>query len=613
MTPAGSTPPNLFRRIANAFLGLPLGVRTALVATLVLHGFALGWGMPASDAWDNDGIAPRDFLPGLAETFTPGHYFTYPPLHLALLTILTLPITLLAAWNAKSTQVPVVLREIIQPPYMTAMAMTARVVSLAMSAGIVLCLAKIAEELAGGPASIHPKRRDRVASLTAWMVTLGAPFTYYGHTTNLDVPYLFWGSLAALALVRAIVRHEPRRLRAFALFAACGVATKDQAYALFLASAPCALLLWLGADPWPRLQFRTVLRDLVVGALLALALLLLLDGALFNPSGFRARLAFLSGSASQDFAQYARGWAGRRMILLDGAENFTLHYPSIFALFMGIGIVHALVSARAFGRSTLAAAFVPLLVIVSFTVCFNFVARRVEERFTLPQMLFLAIYGGFGLELVWSGPASAWFERYKPVLWILRAGCIFVLALGVYRSASIDAMLVREPRYQTEAFLERNVTPGDTLEVHGLNTYLPRLPTKANVTRIGPTDPERRGPIPGVEERKDAYMNVVTRRPKWIVANMCFTWRYLERYDAAFTSTEGRVLPKIQEDDTENGDATTFFRGLFRGTMGYHLVDHAFVHEGGFFPIVNLHASLNCSSFVFLRDGERLPSDPLPR
>src|SRR5215468_3665759 len=80
--------------MGRARLGSPLA--WILAALLVLRIVGIGWGLPASDGWDNDGIAPRDFLAGLVETVLPGHYYTYPPVHLALLACVTAPVTLVA-------------------------------------------------------------------------------------------------------------------------------------------------------------------------------------------------------------------------------------------------------------------------------------------------------------------------------------------------------------------------------------------------------------------------------------------------------------------------------------------------------------------------------------
>src|SRR5687767_14944759 len=100
---------------------LPL-VRSPLAWIVLLAGLVrvvgIGWGLPASDGWDNDGIAPRDFLAGIVETFTPGHYFTYPPVHLVLLAILTAPITIVALVRAPSLAPADVVHEIVKVPYM---------------------------------------------------------------------------------------------------------------------------------------------------------------------------------------------------------------------------------------------------------------------------------------------------------------------------------------------------------------------------------------------------------------------------------------------------------------------------------------------------------------
>ena len=120
-----------------------------LAGVFVLHVVGIGWGLPASDGWDNDGVAPRDFLAGLVETVTPGHFYTYPPVHLVLLAVVTAPVTLLALARAPSLAPADVVHEILRVPYMTTIAYGARFVSLAMSLGIVWAVAKMVEELRG--------------------------------------------------------------------------------------------------------------------------------------------------------------------------------------------------------------------------------------------------------------------------------------------------------------------------------------------------------------------------------------------------------------------------------------------------------------------------------
>ena len=97
----------------------------------------IAWGLPASDGWDDDGFAPRNFLTALALTYKPGSYFTYPPLHAFILALPTLPGWVLALLRAPSLAQADVIGEIIKPVYMTYFAIVARLLSVAMSLGII--------------------------------------------------------------------------------------------------------------------------------------------------------------------------------------------------------------------------------------------------------------------------------------------------------------------------------------------------------------------------------------------------------------------------------------------------------------------------------------------
>lgn len=585
-------------RVAFEIARVPLSMRVVLALAALLHGLGLSWGMPASDAWDNDGIAPRDILPGLAATFTPGQYYTYPPVHLALLAVLTLPVTVVAVARAGSTRVSGVIHEILAPPYMTAYAMTARVVSLLMSLGIAVALAKMAEEIC---AASGRQRAERVGTFVAAIASAGVALTYYAHTSNLDVPSLFWGSFAALALVRAIARHEPRRLRRAAALAALAVATKDQAYALFVVSAPVLIASSILLDPWSRANWRALAREGLVALGLAAVLLAVLDGALFNPTGFRARLAFLRGPASQDFSMYSSDVVGKAAIVLDIVRQVDRHYPSVFGALILVGVLDAAFLARR-RPSALVTGLSPLVFAISFTLAFNFAARRVEDRFTLPQFLFAAVYAGMAMDRVWGMSSGAMRARagaaHGRLAGLLpRAACLGLLGLGLWQAVRVDLTLLFEPRYAAEAFLRAKVGVGDAIEVHGLNAYLPRFPDQARVVRVGPSPPSRRGPLPGIEEVQAPFMDLEQRRPRFIVVSTCFAWRFLA---TDTRSVGGRVYPPGQQREAVDPDATTFFRGLFSGKLGYR-VAHAAVIEPGIWAPVAIHASTNCPITTFER------------
>jgi hypothetical protein len=553
-----------------------------LLAAFALRVVGIGWGLPASDGWDNDGVAPRDFLAGLALTFTPGRYYTYPPVHLALLAVVTAPVTLVALARAPSLATADVVGEILHAPYMTLLAYGARFVSLAMSVGIGWAVAKIAAELRG----------ERAGWCAAAFVAVNVPLTYYAHTSNLDVPYLFWACLALLELVRAVARHEPRRLRRWGVLAALAVGTKDQAYALFLLAVPAGLALWIALDPWARRSARAVVREAAIAAAAAAALLALVDGVPFNPLGFRERVRFLLGPASQGYAQYSNDWAGRWDVVRDEIAGFHVFYPHALALLAVLGVVLLVRDLRASGdRARLAAGLLPLLAAVSFTVAFNCVARRTDPRFAMPQAVLAAVYGGVAVDALVSRPA------WRPARWLARLAVAAAFAVAMFGAADVDANLVLDPRYDAEAWLREHARPGDTIETYGLNVYMPRFPTGVRVTRVGPDASDHRNPMPGVEEVVDDYANASERGARFIVVSEGWVWRYL--IDPRDFPAHGHQLPPTQAATGNDASATRYFHELTSSTHAPYRLVHVAGWTSKTWPRIELHASTSREIWIY--------------
>jgi hypothetical protein len=558
-----------------------------LAGVLVLHAIGIGWGLPGTEGWDDDGVAPRDFLYGVAETFTPGHFYTYPPLHLVLLALLTSPVWIVGLVRSPSLSPRDVVHEFLNVPYMTTFALVARAVAVAMSIGVVFSLAKVAEELSG-----------RRAGLTvAVVVGLNAPFAYYAQTSNLEVPYCFWASLALLYLVRAIVRQRPGELRWMALFAAFATATKDQAAALFVLGVPATLVLWFVVDPWPRANARVVWKEAGIVVVLALGTVLAIDGALMNPSGFSARIGFLLGSASQDHASYAKTLAGRLHLTRDSAFAFSHFYPAPFSLLAlsGMGLVAAANSpAKRVGGAA------PILLALSSFTLFNCLARRTDDRFLLPQMLILGLYSGLGLgAAVFAVPRP--IARATPVL----AGAL--LAWGLFECAAVDVALLHDTRYDAEAWLAAHVEPGDALEVYGNQVYLPRLPSWAHTVRVDERPVDKRNPLVGATEVLDRYENVEQRQPRWIVVPESTTWMYL--VDKSDYERTGRVMTPGQQAAQRDSAARSYFRDLVAGRRGYSLA-HVSEWASTFWPHVQIHGSTGQTIRILERIAGEKPSSP---
>ena len=91
---------------------------------------------------------------------------------------------------------------------------------------------------------------------------------------------------------------------------------------------------------------------------MALFLLLLVDGAITNPSGFLHRVAFLTGPASQDYAEYLHGPSGWLALLSDMGGYFAQGYglAAMTLAVLGVGAAYPAQPGRRAGGGTAAAA-----------------------------------------------------------------------------------------------------------------------------------------------------------------------------------------------------------------------------------------------------------------
>ena len=558
-----------------AFIRTPLC--WILVLALALRLCGLVWGLPASDGWDNDGFAPRNFLTALALTWKPGAFFTYPPLHAIFLALPGLPVAAWAIAHAPSLSQAGVIGTITQPFYMTFFAVVGRSVSIAMSLGVIVILARMTALLAG-------RRAGLFAALAA---TLSATFTYYSQVSNLDVPCLFWALLALDQAMRAIAGHDVSRWRGTALCAAAAIATKDQAYGIFLLAAPGILFFWFAADQWPRRNVGPLARALLVWGAVSAVLLLLVDGAITNSSGFLHRLAFLTGPASGDFATYPNTLAGRWDLLRDIWNSATAGYGVIASVMALLGLwFHG--ARWQNDRARWVAGFLPLFAILSFTFCFNLVALRTDARFLLPQFLLATVYIGITAERLIALP-RAWARCVATGILIATA------AFALYWCIGVNAAFLNDPRYEAEAWMAAQIHPGDTIETYGQNAFLPRFPSGVTVWRVGETSLATRNPLHGVREVRAAFDR--PRDSRYIVVS---AW-WAAHYTAPASELGGHRMPSPNQQALyADLPARRYFTALMSGAAGYHLAHVAQANTAPW-PQVHIHASVNETVWIFER------------
>jgi hypothetical protein len=420
-----------------------VGRAAGLVALLALcagiYAWPLDWGLPSEYGWAPDELTPHAVQEALDQRFSGGWHSKYPPLHHAVLAVASAP------WR----------RAPVGPPRDLALFRAGRVVSLLMAVAMVALVYACGRELYGhGP-----------ALFAAAVAGLSVPFAYYAKTANLDAPYLFWFAAALLAYLRLLKGHRLRHYAATGALAAAAVATKDQAYGLFVLVAPVVVVALHhrrrgeGAPP----SFLNTLADRRLGAaaLASVAGIVILDNVVFNPGGFAAHVALISGPASRDFRMFERSPAGLAALCVATlrAIVFAMGWPAALAAASGL----ALAAARARANRTLLLTLVPA---VSYGLTFLAVVFYVYDRFVLPLAVVLALFAGHAL-------AEALARARSRTLAL--AAAVAVAAFSALRSLSVDVLLARDSRYAVEDWLRRNAAPPAVVAAVGPLEYLPRL------------------------------------------------------------------------------------------------------------------------------------------
>ncbi len=528
------------------------------------------WNLPCTDAWSNDEVSPRaSALGAVFETWIPGHFFRYPPLHVLLLTVLQSPLIVIAGLRAGWSQ-DALATELIFPGYMTAAAVIGRLVALLMACGIVRNVHALWARLSS----------PRAGSLAAAFVASSPILVYFAHTASVDVPYWFWTTWAMVELDR-VAAGEGREVRALALCAAA-VLTKDQsAFLLAGAFSMSGLLAPALLAPAGR-RLRSLVRPaLLKGLAVAAVAELVASGAITNPSGFRQKLAFMTGEGNKGWTLYARTAQGAAEQLRDIALQVpTLGSAAVAAVAaVGVGLAFA-----GRDRPMIARRLAPLAAAIGYLVLFVVPSRWTMERHLFPLLLMLFPYAALAIDRA--------IGRLPKLRAPLLAGAGIALLPSLLDVASVDATLIADPRNQVSELLGR-LAPGTRVEVYGGNQYLPHLPRGLSVTRVGPESFDARSPLPGVVELKAPFLAINERAPEYVVTSAAFARLYMPRGERR--TDRDRALG-------DDPDGRGLFEGLSAGSLGYRWALRAECKLPWPLTCKRIHLSTGEGSWVFVRD-----------
>lgn len=563
-----------------------------LLAFVASQLVAIGWDLPGSYGWENDGIAPRDFFAGIAMNLTPGQGHRYPLFHNLLLGVLSLPVLLPAALAADEWTVPALMEEVLEVPTMTGVSIIAKLLGVVMASVSILVLARMARRTVGPQAG-------RWAAI--WAAT-SLSFAYYGRVSNLDGPYLMW---TALAMDRLLTVAEHRRRRDYVLFgmlAGAAVATKDQAYASFVGPGIVYLVLLPLRTDQPLGPRRTHYRNTVLATASGAFSLGLLGGGLLNPTGFVARFAELTGGASHDWMRYERNLAGITQNVIDiflAQEAFFWPWPVVALCWLGVGI--AVVAQRDAGIRARTFRLLPLCAGLSSLLFFTLVVARSEHRFVLPCGFWLSYYGGIATAAISSHArhAAPAVGRLATVGFVGLVGWAALHSLQTHLTQRGDA------RNEVSAYLDA-LPRGTVVETYHLLVHLPHFDMSNDspyrVQRVSRRPIPDRNPLVGALEIDEPYGNVQQRNPDILVVPEYTALEFVPP-----PLGPGEAAPAVHADKYADHDAQSFFRAVLDDSLeGYERVRvaeptlAAWASAFGLQP-VQLHASVGNRQLILRR------------
>jgi len=529
-----------------------------LIVFILSQLVAIGWDLPGSYGWENDGIAPRDFFAGIAINLTPGQGHRYPLFHNLVLGVLCIPILLPAAVSAESWTLPALMDQVLTVPVMTGCSLVAKLLSMAMACVSLVVLARIARRTVSA-------RAGRWAAV--WAATC-LSFAYYGRVSNLDGPYLMWTVLAVDRLLTVAQSRERRDYVLFGVFAGAAVATKDQAYAGFV----LPILLYVLLLPLRRDRpFGPIAAHYENAGICAGASVLswgLLGGGLLNPTGFMARFRELTGGASHDWMTYDRTPHGVLINVIDlGIHQEEFLWPWAVVALCWLGV--AWVATRRGGTAIESRTFrlLPLCTGVSSVLFFTLVVARCEHRFLLPFGFWLSYYGGVASAWLLSLSASRNTSVFRTV-----QGCLGLVVLwAASHSLEVHLTQLGDARHRVSAYLH-TLEEGTVVETYGLLVHLPHFDVTRDahyrLQRVSRRPIEERNPLVGAREIDEPYGNVSERRPDVLVVPEHTARAHMPR-PLRPGMTSQAVRRRTQSDE----DARAFFGAVLDDSLdGYEVV-----------------------------------------
>jgi len=530
------------------------------LGALAINLYAIGWGLPnGNDTWANDAIRPGAPLSIMhrvlvAEPWNSGWFwFKYPLGHVFVLAAVYAPYLgwqfAVGALSNPSSAYPYGMAD--PEATLAVLALLGRGVSALMGAGCVVLVYCCVRRGFG-----------RVAAVAAAIVAAFCyPVVYYAHTSNVEIPYVFWLLVAFAAAVQLLEGDGRWRWWiAMGVGAAMSLSTKELGAGFFLGLAlALAAAHLLVRRPWQQLA-----RGAGAAAVASAATLILANNVLLNPSGFLNRLGFLTQTLPREVAlKYApyyfpiqlgagRGLAAELGQLAQAGDRLLVSLSWPVAVAAGLGVIVGWRSNR--GWTAMA-----LLSVAAFYLLGARAMLSLSMRYVLPLTLVGVMFAGVGV---------SWLLTAGRLLWLRRALAFAVVFYVVAYGWDVNRMLAGDARYAAEAWIEAHVEDGQSIELWQRPTYLPRISSRLVVDRVAFDDRT----IEAFHQRRPDYVVISSAGIAGITVAYKTDWKQAapesDQWIPSQRAADGTVMNYRRKSNLELLD------GLRSGTLGYREAAH---------------------------------------
>lgn len=440
------------------------------LVTLLLYVPGIHWGLPFATSperigvWAQDDISPLGPLTETYNTFfqiAQNRWLPYPLGHHFLLTLIYSPYLLVLMLTGSFSAPTPIYPFGFSDPATTFQLLTilARLVSIGMAAGIVLVAYQIGRILWNKESGV----------MAAAILLLTYPMFYYSKTANLEIPSLFWTSLALLIYVKILSDGiNAKRAAWLGVFAALAVATKDQTVGVFFLPLLFLLLLHVKSSKQKEVSaWRPSLTFLAA----SLPVYSLFSGLAFDPARYFSHVNWLFFKNAVIQAEYIEWFpltfAGTLGLL--GAMlrvHFWIFGPLL--LFAGLSTM-----IYVFIRESPRSLVLPLL---SYVLIFVFIIHYFRIRYSMPLIFILSLLAGHGIVLT--------LKSWQPSLAIQFVAMVLLFSWPAILSSDLLYQMFHDSRNTAAQWLTVHLDQRSKLGYCGNSNNLPHTPGNVELVQL---------------------------------------------------------------------------------------------------------------------------------